>query len=70
MSSDHIPPVMSLQMLIDAGLNGFGLQLFVESIAALAEKSGGKFEPFTFSFRGILFSWAPDPNNPLDGRHH
>jgi hypothetical protein len=63
------PPVVTLQMLIDAGLNGFGLQLFVESVADLAAKSGGKFEPFTFSYKGILFTWAPDPNHPLDGRH-
>jgi hypothetical protein len=63
------PPVVTLQMLIKAGLNGFGLQLFVESVAALAEKSGGKFESFTFSYKGILFTAAPDPNHPLDGRH-
>ena len=63
------PPVVTLQMLIDAGLNGFGLQLFVESIADLAAKANGKFDPFTFSYKGILFTCAPDPDHPLDGRH-
>ena len=29
------PPVVTLQMLIDAGLNAFALQLFVESIAKI-----------------------------------
>jgi hypothetical protein len=59
---------VSLQDLIDAGINAFALQLFVESL--LAKKDSKTFEPFTFSFRGILFTLAPDPDRPLDGRHH
>jgi hypothetical protein len=59
---------VSIQDLIDAGLNGFALQLLVESI--LVKKDAKTFEPFTLSFRGILFTLAPDPHRELDGRHH
>jgi hypothetical protein len=59
---------VTMQQLIDGGINAFALQLLVESI--LAKKDAETFTPFTFSFRGILFTLAPDPHRPLDGRHH
>jgi hypothetical protein len=60
-------PVVTLQQLIDSGLNAFGLQLFVESVAA--KKDAGTFTPFTFSYKGILVTLAPDPERAIDGRH-
>ncbi len=60
-------PAVTLQQLIDAGLNGFGLQLFIESVAA--KKDAGTFTAFTFSYKGILVTLAPDPDRAIDGRH-
>lgn len=60
-------PVVTMQMLIDAGFNAFGLQLFVESIADKKDAVG--FKPFTFSYKGILVTLAPDPEREIDGRH-
>jgi hypothetical protein len=58
---------VTLQQLIDVGLNGFGLQLFVESVAA--KKDANTFEPIRFSYKGILVTLEPDPDRPIDGRH-
>lgn len=60
-------PVLTMQQLIDVGLNAFGLQLFVESVAA--KKDSDRFKPFTFSYKGILVTLAPNPEEPIDGRH-
>lgn len=59
---------VTMQQLIDSGINAFALQLLVESL--LNKEDAQTFAPFTFSFRGILFTLAPDPHRPLDGRHH
>jgi hypothetical protein len=64
--SDEIP-VVTMQMLTDAGLNAFGLQLFVESVAG--KKDATEFRPLKFSYKGILVTLEPDPNRPIDGRH-
>jgi hypothetical protein len=62
---DKIPEV-SMQQLIDAGLNAFGLQLFIESIA---NKTDAKdFQPLSFKFRGIKITMEPD--GEIDTRHH
>ena len=67
-------PDATMQQLLDAGLNAFGLQLFIESIADVYGKSReighAQFEPITISFRGVLVKFSPDPDRPLDGRHH
>lgn len=60
------PPEVSMQNLIDAGLNAFGLQLFVESIANM--KDAATFKPITFKFRGIRITMQPDGD--IDTRHH
>lgn len=60
-------PVVGMQELIDVGFNAFGLQLFVESVAA--KRGADSFKPFTFSYKGILVTLAPNPEQPIDGRH-
>jgi len=59
-------PEVTMQHLINAGLNAFGLQLFVESIAS--HKDAGGFKPITFKFRGIKITMEPD--GPIDTSHH
>lgn len=61
-------PKVSMQQLIDAGFNAFGLQLFAESFANRAGKEN--FEPFTFSFRGLRFTVEREPGEEIDTRHH
>ncbi len=63
----HIPSV-SLQQLLDANFNAFGLQLFVESIAD--KKDAKDFQPFSFVFRGIRVTLEPEPGEEIDTRHH
>lgn len=68
-ASQPAPPVVEMQQLIDAGFNAFGLQLFAESVANIRGKSDNKtFEPFTFKFRNIKITLAPD--GEVDTRHH
>ena len=60
-------PKVSLQQLIDVGLNGFALQLVVES---LVDKVGEKFDgPFQFNYKGLLLTLERAPNESIDGRH-
>jgi hypothetical protein len=59
-------PDVSMQNLIDVGLNAFGLQMFVESIANKKDAAG--FSPITFRFRGIRVTMQPD--GKIDTRHH
>jgi len=61
----HIRDV-GLAELCEVGLNGFGLQLFVESIANL--QKGQVFKPMSFRFRGIKVTLEQD--GELDLRHH
>lgn len=65
MENEAIPEV-TMQMLIDAGLNAFGLQLFVESIAKM--KDAKTFTPITFRFRGLRITMQPD--GEIDTSHH
>jgi len=63
-------PEVSMQMLIDAGFNAFGLQLFVESIATVRERSKKQdFDPISFIFRGLKVTFEPT-DQPIDLRHH
>ncbi len=59
-------PEVTMQHLIDAGLNAFALQLFVESIAN--KKDAATFTAIAFRFRGIRFTMEPD--GEIDTRHH
>jgi len=57
-----------MQQLIDAGMNAFGLQLFVESIAN--KKDAESFGPLSFVYRGIRVTLEPEPGEVIDTRHH
>jgi hypothetical protein len=59
-------PEVTMQHIIDAGLNAFGLQLFVESVAGKMDAK--TFEPFAFKFRGVKVTLEPD--GEVDTRHH
>jgi len=55
---------VTTQMLIDAGLNAFGLQLFAESIAG--KKDVKTFSPLSFRYRGVKMTIEPDPESWRD----
>lgn len=59
-------PEVTMQQLIDAGLNAFGLQLFIESIAN--KKDAKSFSPLSFRYRGIKITL--EPCGEIDTRHH
>lgn len=59
-------PEVTMQQLIDAHLNAFGLQLFAESVAQGVD--GKTFKPFAFKFRGIKITLEPD--GEVDTSHH
>jgi hypothetical protein len=59
---------VTMQQLIDAGFNAFGLQLFCESFADRAK--GDQFRPFTFIFRGLKFTVECVEGEQIDTRHH
>ena len=57
-------PEVTTQMLINAGLNAFGLELFCESIAG--KKDVKTFSPISFRYRGVKVTMEPDPaSHPL-----
>jgi len=61
------PPIrdVTMQQILDVGLNAFGLQLFVESVAN--KKDVTTFEPFTFRYKGVKITLEPD--GEIDTRH-
>jgi hypothetical protein len=61
-------PTVSMQNLIDANLNAFALQLFIESIANM--KDAKDFQPLSFVFRGVRVTFEPEPGEMIDTRHH
>jgi hypothetical protein len=64
-------PKVTMQMLIDVGLNAFGLQLFCESFAGTINPENPTVGlPFTFSFRGLRFTVEQEPGEEIDTRHH
>ena len=67
-------PKVTMQMLLDAGFNAFGLQLFCESFAdrIKPEDQWASLMPegFSFSFRGLRFTVQPEPGEEIDTRHH
>lgn len=64
-------PKVTMQMLIDAGFNAFGLQLFAESFAdKIQPEDKWAGLPFSFSFRGLRFTIECEPGEEIDTRHH
>lgn len=61
-------PHVSMQQLLDTGLNGFGLQLFIESFEKL--KPTAQQLPFAFEFRGLRVTFEIPEGGQLDTRHH
>lgn len=58
-------PTVTMQELVDAGLNAWGLQLFVESVAGKEDAS--TFKPFSFVYKNVKISL--EPIGPVDTRH-
>ena len=65
--ADPVPHV-TMQMLVDAGLNAFGLQLFAESFAEKVTPDA--ILPFSFAFCGLRFTVEREPGEEIDTRHH
>lgn len=64
-------PKVTMQMLLDAGFNAFGLQLFCESFADhIDPQIPDAGLPFSFSFRGLRFTIEREPGEEIDTRHH
>lgn len=57
----HTEPVLrpTMQMLIDAGLNGFAFELVSESLAG--KKDIKTFNRLRFEFRGVIYTLEPVP---------
>lgn len=55
------PIEVTTQMLIDVGLNAFGLELFAESIAG--KKDVKTFDPISFRYKGVRVTISPDPES-------
>ena len=53
-------PEISLQKMIDAGMNGFGLLLFMKSIKD--KKDSATFKPFSFIYKDVKVTLAPKKN--------
>lgn len=71
--SDNVKtvPTVTMQMLLDAGFNAFGLQLFAESFAGKVNPENPDAGlPFSFSFRGLRFTIEREPGEEIDVRHH
>ena len=68
--STQAVPKVTMQMLLDVGLNAFGLQQFAESFAGRInpEKADGGL-PFSFSFRGLRFTVEQEPGEEIDTLH-
>jgi hypothetical protein len=47
----------TMQMLLDAGINGFALALLSESLAG--KKDIRTFNPIRFEFRGVIYTFEP-----------
>jgi hypothetical protein len=58
-------PEITGQMILDAGLNLWGLQLFAESVAG--KNDSKTFSPFVFLHRGIKVTL--EPSGEVDTRH-
>jgi hypothetical protein len=54
--ADKIPDV-TMQMLLDAGLNAFAFELLSESLAG--KKDIKTFKLLRFQFRGVIYTFEP-----------
>jgi hypothetical protein len=64
-------PKVTMQMLLDAGFNAFGLQLFAESFAGkINPDKPDAGLPFSFSFKGLRFTVEREPGEQIDTTHH
>ena len=59
-------PEVTAQQILDAGLNLFGLQLFIESVAGKTDAK--TFSPLIFLHRGVKITL--EPSGDVDTRHH
>ena len=59
--------VLEMQDLLHLGLNGFGLQLFIESLADKMKLFEGDLK---FKFRGLQFTVQKIEGEEPDFRHH
>jgi hypothetical protein len=57
MSDKKVIPEVNEQMLIDSGLNAFGLKLFIESITSKEDVK--TFKPLTFIYKGVEITLKP-----------
>lgn len=55
---NEVVPEVTGQMLIDAGLNVFGLRLFIESVAD--KKDVKTFSPLIFIYEGVKITLEPE----------
>lgn len=62
----EVIPVVTRKQIHDAGLNIWGLDLFIESVAG--KKDAKTFDAFTFIHRGIRITLAPE--GEVDTRHY
>jgi hypothetical protein len=63
-SEQKIPEVL-MQQVMDVGLNAFGLQLFVESVAG--KNDAKTFDRFSFIYKGVKVTL--EPVRDVDTRH-
>ena len=64
-------PHVTMQMILNAGFNAWGLQLFAESFAnKLQPEDKWAGLPFSFEFRGLRFTVEREPGMEIDTRHH
>lgn len=66
MATQEAVPEVTRQQIASAGLNVFGLDLFIESIAGKGDAK--TFEPFSFKHRGIKITLEPYAD--VDTAHH
>jgi len=57
MGEKKVIPEVSGQMLIDAGLNVFGLQLFLESVVDKVDAT--TFDALSFTYKGVKITLEP-----------
>lgn len=51
------PPKVTTQMLLDARINAFALQLLSKSLAG--KKDIRTFKPLRFEYRGVIYTFEP-----------
>lgn len=58
-TNERLPVLLpTMQQLLDAGINGFALELLSESLAG--KKDIKTFKPIRFLFRGVIYTLEPE----------